>query len=77
MQIRVNDDISPCITKDIETGVGVVLIPGEYVDFDELGIDGQRFVRDHMWAFSDDVEIIEDATASPGAKRTTKRSSAQ
>lgn len=76
MQIKVNDDISPCVTKDNETGIGVVLIPGEYVNFTELGINGQRFVREHQWAFSDDAGSVEDATASPGKRRATKRAAA-
>ena len=69
MQVRVNEDVSPCVAKDPETGIGVVLVPGDYVDFDELGIDGVGFVKAHRWAF----EVVEQATAKPGQKRTTKR----
>ena len=72
MHVRVNEDVSPCVAKDPATGIGVVLLPGDYVDFDELGIDGAGFVKAHRWAF----EVVEEATAKPGQKRTTNRSTA-
>ncbi len=73
MQARVNDNISPCVAKDSETGIGIVLVPGDYVDFAELGINAQRFITEHLWAFDDDVEWVEEATSKPGRRRATKR----
>lgn len=78
IKYRIREDISPCIAKDRKTGVGVPLVPGGVLDFDEIGIDADSFLAFHSWAF-EKVEqpsrrakkkaAVEQATAAPGEER--------
>jgi hypothetical protein len=74
MKMLLRSDISPCVTKDPTTGIGIVLIPGQTLDFEAEGIpDAEAFIKAHRWAF--DSEVVEQATAEPGQKRLfSKRS---
>ena len=52
------------------SGVKLQIVPGKVYDLDELGVDDKEF-----WTAvgNDVVELVEDATAEPGRKRTVKR----
>jgi hypothetical protein len=77
MKVRLREDFSPCTAKDPNTGIGIPLIPGSYVDFTQIGIQAGPFMRAHEWAFyAEDIPKkpgrkakVEQATASPGEER--------
>jgi hypothetical protein len=67
--VRVRDGIASIVTHPVH-GAQVALISGEPWDSDDV------VVREFDWAFQTDKERdVEDASAEPGKKRTTKRPS--
>ena len=67
--LRVRDD-GPWVVTHPDHHGQVALIPGATWDADDV------VVKEFRWAFQADAERdIEDATATPGKKRTTKRPS--
>jgi hypothetical protein len=71
VKLLIRDDISPCSVRVPDLGVGIPLVPGGMLDTDAVGItDPATFAKTYAWAFEGEIE---DMSAEPGRKRSTKR----